>query len=257
MNPERVEQAITPRTKAIIPVHLYGQMADMDPILRIASAHNLKVIEDAAQAQGAMYKDKFAGSVGDVGCFSFYPGKNLGAYGEAGAITTNDDALAEKLRMFRDHGQSRKYYHDIIGWNGRMDGFQGAVLDVKLKHLKQWTNDRRRVAELYRHYLDNVPQLSLPIERETCKHVYHIYAVHVKNRDNLIDNLKEAGVSCAIHYPVPVHRQKAYSHLRLAAGSFPVAEQNAAEELSLPMFPELTEEQVKYVAEQLKKHITQ
>ncbi|MGI6455135.1 MAG: DegT/DnrJ/EryC1/StrS family aminotransferase [bacterium] len=253
MNPALIESAITEKTKAIIPVHLYGQMADMDPIMEVARRHNLKVIEDAAQAQGAKYKGKPAGSLGHAGCFSFYPGKNLGAYGEAGAITTSDDELAQRMDMFRNHGQSKKYYHDIIGWNGRMEGFQGAVLDVKLRHLESWTEGRRRNAELYQECLGDVKEIRLPVQRQGSRHVYHIYAAHTQNRDAVLAAMGEKGIGCGIHYPIPVHLQKAYSHMNLQKGAFPVAEQNAAEEISLPMFAELTEEQIRYTCEQLRQ----
>ena len=249
MDPARLEQAITKRTKAIIPVHLFGQTADMDPILKIAALHNIVVLEDACQAHGAEYKGKKAGTIGKTGSFSFYPGKNLGAYGEAGAVTTDDPEIADKIKMIRDHGQAKKYYHDVIGWNARMDGFQGAVLDIKLKHLADWNNARRAHAAQYNKLLAGVPQVILPKEADYAKHVYHIYAIRVKERDKLMAWLNEKDIACGIHYPVPVHLQKAYAFLNLKEGSFPVAEKCAAEFVSLPMFPELTAEQVEYVAE--------
>jgi dTDP-4-amino-4,6-dideoxygalactose transaminase len=247
IDPEQLERAITARTKAIIPVHLYGQMADMDRILQIAEAHGLFVVEDACQAHGAEYKGRKAGSMGDAGCFSFYPGKNLGAYGEAGAIVTNNAELAEKMRMFRDHGQARKYHHSMIGWNGRMDGFQGAVLSVKLKYLPAWNEARRRNAQLYDQLLSDVSSVITPVEADYGKHIYHIYAIRTQNRDTFIGTLAEKDIRCGIHYPIPVHLQQAYEFLGNGTGSHPVAEKCAEELVSLPMFAELSKEQIQYV----------
>lgn len=244
MNPSLIESTITPRTKAIIPVHLFGQMADMDPIFQIAKEHKLFVIEDACQAHGALYQGKPAGSLGDVGCFSFYPGKNLGAYGEGGAVVTNNVELNNKIRMLRDHGQEKKYYHAMIGCNARMDGFQGAILNVKLKHLAAWNEARREIAEFYNELLKEENGLILPIEAEFAKHIYHIYAIRTQNRDVLIKFLAERDIYCGIHYPIPIHLQKAYQFMRLPEGSFPIAEKCAKEFVSLPMFPELTKEQI-------------
>ena len=252
MDPARLEAAITPKTKAIIPVHLFGQMADMDPIMEIARKRRLYVIEDAAQAHGAEHKGKKAGSVGDVGCFSFYPGKNLGAYGEAGAVVTNNDQLADKMRMFRDHGQPKKYYHDMIGWNARMDGFQGAVLSVKLKHIDAWNEARRNNARLYTQLFAGASGLVAPREADYAKHVYHIYAIRVRNRDAFMAGLGEKDIATGIHYPVPLHLTGAYRSLGYKAGDFPVAERCANEFVSLPMFPELTAEQIDYVAKEVK-----
>jgi dTDP-4-amino-4,6-dideoxygalactose transaminase len=252
MDPNLLEAAITPKTKAVIPVHLFGQMSDMDPIMEIARKHNLFVLEDASQAHGARYKGKPAGSIGDAGCFSFYPGKNLGAYGEAGAVVTNDTALADRMRMYRDHGSPKKYYHKVLGWNARMDGFQGAVLSVKLKYLPQWNESRRKNAAIYNQLFAGFGSVVTPIEMDYGKHVYHVYALRVKNRDGLISALAEKGIGTNIHYPVPVHLQDAYSFLGLKKGSFPVAEQCAAEFVSLPMFAELTGEQIQYVADAVK-----
>jgi len=231
-----------------MPVHLYGQPADMDPIMEIARRHNLIVIEDAAQAHGAEYKGRRVGSIGDMGCFSFYPGKNLGAFGEAGAVVTGDDALRRKVEMLRDHGQARKYYHDMVGWNGRMDGIQGAVLRLKLQHLDRANAARRAHAAHYNRLLSRFDQIITPFEAPYARHVYHIYALRVSQRERLIRELGERGIACGIHYPVPVHLQVAYRHLGYQPGDFPVAEQCASEFLSLPMFPELTEEQVEFVA---------
>jgi len=261
MDPAKLEEYLATCTlgpaprrmpKAIIPVHLFGQTADMGPILEIAKKYGLSVVEDACQAHGALYNGKPAGSMGAAGCFSFYPGKNLGAYGEAGAVTTNNAELASKMRMIRDHGQEKKYYHGCIGWNARMDGFQGAVLSVKLKHLPAWNEARRKNAALYNTLLNGSDGIVIPKEMDYAKHVYHIYAIRTKNRDELISKLGEKGVNCGIHYPVPVHLQNAYASLGLKPGSLPVAERVASEFVSLPMFAELTEEQIRYAADMVK-----
>jgi len=240
MDPELLEGAITPRTKAIIPVHIYGQMADMDPIMRIADKHNLYVVEDACQAHGAEYKGKRAGSIGDAGCFSFYPGKNLGAFGEAGAIVTSNSMLAQKIRYMRDHGQSRKYYHTAIGWNARMDGIQASILSVKLEYLPEWNELRRNHARMYNEILAGTDGIVTPVESENCRHIYHLYAIRSRDRDYLIDTLKQQDIHCAIHYPMPIHMQEAYRNLGLERGIYPVSEAVATELVSLPMFPELT-----------------
>jgi dTDP-4-amino-4,6-dideoxygalactose transaminase len=253
MNPSLLEAAITPKTKAIIPVHLFGQTADMDPIMAIAKARRLYVVEDACQAHGAKYKGRKAGSVGNTGCFSFYPGKNLGAYGEAGAVVTNDDTLAEKMRIFRDHGQAKKYYHSMIGWNARMDGIQGAVLSVKMKYIAEWNESRRKHAQRYNALLSTLNNVHIPYEADNAKHVYHIYAIRIQERDRFMAYLADKGISTGIHYPVPIHLQKAYSYLGLNKGTFPVAEQCALEFVSLPMFPELTSEQISYTVDAIKE----
>jgi dTDP-4-amino-4,6-dideoxygalactose transaminase len=240
LDPARLEPAITPRTRAVIPVHLYGQMADMDPLMEIARRRGLYVVEDAAQAHGAEYRGRSAGSIGDIGCFSFYPGKNLGAYGEAGAAVTNDPDLAKRMRRFRDHGQEKKYHHSSVGFNTRMDGFQGAVLSTKLPHLPAWTEARRALASLYTDALGRVPGVTVPFEASYGTPVYHIYAILVSRRDAVLANLASRGVQCAIHYPCPLHLQDAYRSLGYQAGDFPVAERLARETLSLPMFAELT-----------------
>ncbi len=249
INPQLIESAITPKTKAIIPVHLFGQTADMDPILTLAKKHNLFVIEDAAQAHGALYKGQPAGSMGDAGCFSFYPGKNLGAYGEGGAVVTNNADLAVKIRMLRDHGQSEKYHHDMIGWNARLEGMQAAVLSVKLKHLDDWNDSRRANARTYAAVLPHGNGFVLPHEAAYGKHIYHVYAVRVKNREDLMAILREQDIGCGIHYPIPIHLTGAYEKLGYAEGSFPVAEKCAQEFLSLPMFPELTHDHILRVAD--------
>lgn len=252
LDPTKLEAKITKRTKAIIPVHLYGQPADMDPILDIAKKHNIPVIEDSAQGHGATYKGKKTGSMGVMGCFSFYPGKNLGAYGEGGAITTSDPDLAAKIRKLRDHGSAKKYYHDVIGYNYRMEGIQGAVLNVKLRHLDQWNDGRRKNADRYRNFLQGA-DLIVPFESSDCRHVYHLYVVRHKRRDDLINFLGQQGVGALIHYPIPVHLQKAYRFLGLGEGEYPVTEKITKEIVSLPMFPEMTEEQAKYVADKIKE----
>jgi dTDP-4-amino-4,6-dideoxygalactose transaminase len=256
LNPESIEQAISPRTKAVIPVHLYGQMADMDPIMEIARQHNIVVIEDACQAHGAEYKGKRAGSIGDAGCFSFYPGKNLGAFGEAGAIVTNNSDLDKKIRMFRDHGQQKKYHHTIIGWNARMDGLQAAILTVKLKHLPDWTEARRKNARTYNEFLSELDSIIIPKEMDYAKHVYHIYPIRIKNRNALIDYLTEKEVFTGIHYPVPIHLTKAYQSLEYTRGSLPVTEACADQLVSLPMFPELTHQQIEQVVSEINHFIT-
>lgn len=252
MDPAQIEQAITPKTKAIIPVHLYGQMADMDPIMEIAHRRNLYVVEDACQAHGAEYKGRRAGSIGHAGCFSFYPGKNLGALGEAGGVVTNDRALAERIKVLRDHGQEKKYYHSDIGWNGRMDGIQAAALSIKLRALEAGNAARRAHAKQYDQLLASCDDVTTPTVAAHNSAVYHIYAVRVKARDEVLQSLTQRGVGCGIHYPIPVHLQKAYASLGYGPGSFPVAERCAKEELSLPMFPELKSEQIEVVVRELK-----
>jgi dTDP-4-amino-4,6-dideoxygalactose transaminase len=253
INPDLIEKAVTARTKAIIPVHIFGQMADMDPIMEVARRHNLFVVEDACQAHGAEYKGKVAGSIGDAGCFSFYPGKNLGAYGEAGAITTNNAELAEKMYMFRDHGQSKKYYHTLIGWNARMDGFQGAVLNVKLRHLNVWNEARRRNAYIYNELLSGLDGLVIPHEADHAKHVYHVYVIRIQNRDRVMTALAQKGISCGIHYPVPIHLQEAYLNSGLKNNGLKVSERIASELLSLPMFPELNKSQLQEVKDKIQE----
>jgi len=252
-----LEKAITPLTKAIIPVHLFGQTTDMDPILDIGRKHNIPVIEDACQAHGALYKGTKAGGMGVAGCFSFYPGKNLGAFGEAGAIVTHDPDLAARIKVLRDHGQARKYFHSHIGWNARMDGIQAAVLSVKLKHLDKANSCRRAHAWFYDELLVNMDEIVIPFVPHRNHHVYHIYAVRIKDRDRVLGALADMGISCAIHYPIPVHLQEAYRSLGYSEGSFPVAEKCAAEFLSLPMYPELSNEQIHFVIQKLKSSVSE
>ncbi len=253
MDPSLLEKAITKRTKAIIPVHLYGQPAAMDAIMAIANKHGLLVLEDACQAHLAQYDNRFVGQYGVAAAFSFYPGKNLGAYGEAGGITTNDAELATKLRMLRDHGSIKKYHHTRWGHNYRMDGIQGAVLGVKLGYLDQWTEARRAHARMYAQKLQGVGDLILPAESPRARHVYHLYVVQTRFRDALQTHLTAKGVSTGLHYPIPLHLQEAYKSLGYANGRFPVTEQAALHGLSLPMFAELTADQMNQVVDSIKE----
>jgi len=242
------------RVAAVIPVHLYGQMADMDPILELADKYNLIVVEDACQAHGAEYFSKNqnrwckAGSMGKAAAFSFYPGKNLGACGEAGAITTNDSALAQKIKMIRDHGQAQKYYHDVEGYNGRLDSIQAGILQVKLKHLRDWTELRRAAAERYHRFLGELESAPiLPHEPEWSKPVYHLFVIRVHDREEFMKYLGSKGIGTGIHYPIPLHLQKAYKAFGLKKGDFPICEKVAGEIVSLPMFPQLCEDQQRKV----------
>jgi dTDP-4-amino-4,6-dideoxygalactose transaminase len=250
IDPHRIEQAITSRTKAIIPVHLYGRPAELGPILEIARNHGLAVIEDACQAHGARYCGKRVGGIGAAAAFSFYPGKNLGAYGEGGALTTNDERIASLARSLRDHGQTSRYFHDYLGYNYRMDGFQGAVLRIKMKRLEEWTAKRRRFAGLYREILSG-SGIGIPRDDPRSESVYHLFVVYVENRDSIRVQLQGRGVQTAIHYPRPVHLQKPFAALGYHAGSFPLTERACDQALSLPLFPEMTEEQVRCVGETL------
>jgi len=256
IDPNGVERAITPRTKAILPVHLYGQTADMDPILELARRRGLAVIEDAAQAHGAEYKGRRAGSMGDLGCFSFYPGKNLGAYGEGGAVVTRNAEFASKIRMLRDWGQKAKYNHVLKAFNYRLEGIQGSILRVKMKYVEQWTESRRAHAALYDHLLASYG-FAPPAVRRNSRHVYHIYAIRCSNRSELQGKLAAQGIQTGIHYPVPVHLMEAYRNLRYGKGSFPEAEKAASEVLSLPMYPELRNQQIRTVTETLKTCVEQ
>src|SRR5439155_4382448 len=252
LDPEKLERAISPRTKAVIPVHLFGQVADMDPVLEIAGRHGLPVIEDACQAHGAEFRGRKAGSLGIAGCFSFYPGKNLGGLGEAGAVVTNNTELQTRIQMLRDHGQAKKYHHALVGWNARMDGIQGAALRVKLKYLNKGNESRRAHARAYSQNLAEIAELVLPNEAEYARHVYHLYVVRLQNRDRILQEMAQRGIACGIHYPIPVHLQEAYRFLGHKKGSFPVAERCADEFLSLPLYPELTAEQIGIVARELR-----
>jgi dTDP-4-amino-4,6-dideoxygalactose transaminase len=252
IDPAKIEAAITPRTKAILPVHLYGRPADMDPILEIARRHKLLVIEDAAQAHGAEYKGRRVGSIGDIACFSFYPGKNLGAYGEGGAVTTNNPEYAHRLRMLRDWGAERRYYHDLKGFNYRLEGIQGAVLGVKMKYVESWTEARRSHAARYNELLAT-SAYELPAGPMHQRHVYHIYAIRHPQRDALQSFLHDRGIATGIHYPIPVHLQRCFAELGYQVGDFPHAERAAAEVLSLPMYPELQPQQQDQVVEALRE----
>lgn len=248
LDPAKIEAAITPRTKALMPVHLHGLMGDMDAYRAIAERHGLLLIEDAAQAHGAEYKGRRAGSIGRMGCFSFYPGKNLGAYGEGGAVTTDDDALAKTLRMYRDWGQETKSVHVLKGYNYRMEGVQGAVLGVKMKHIEDWTEGRRRVAAIYTKAFAaaGITHAQEPADR---RHVYHVYSILSADRARTKAALDAAGIANGVHYPTPVHLQPAYADLGYGKGDFPVAESLAERFLSLPMYGELTDDQAEQVAQ--------
>jgi dTDP-4-amino-4,6-dideoxygalactose transaminase len=243
----KIEAAITPRTKAIMPVHLYGQMAEMDAIMDVARKHNLKVIEDAAQAQGAEWKGRRAGSYGDAAGFSFYPAKNLGAYGDAGIVVTNDQAVADRVRLFANHGRRSATDHSVEGFNARLDGVQAAVLKAKLPHLTKWNQMRHAAAERYDGLLAGL-NLSVPKEMADARHIYHLYVIRVKDRDKVKAALETKGVGCGLHYPVPIHLLDAYKRLGQGKGSYPETEKAAGEILSLPMYAEITPEQQQYVA---------
>ena len=247
LNPKLVARAITARTRAIMPVHLYGHPCDLDPLLEICEKHNLPLVEDAAQAHGAKYRGKVVGTFGAISGFSFYPGKNLGACGEGGALVTNNEAYAARARSLREHGSSQRYYHEEIGFNYRMEGIQGGVLGVKLKHLDEWTQGRRRVARRYNELLADTP-LQLPRESDYAEGVYHLYVVRHPRRDDLKKHLEAQNIGCALHYPMPLHLQKCYASLGYHAGDFPVSEKAARECLSLPIYPELTDEQIRRVS---------
>ena len=248
-----IEEKITDKTKAIIPVHLYGQSADMEPIVKLARKYEFKVIEDACQAHGAEYNGRKTGSLGDTGCFSFYPAKNLGAYGDGGMIVTNDREIAGKIAMLRNYGQSRKYYHDFVGYNSRLDEIQAAILRVKLKYLDSWNDSRHHSARLYSELLKEVPQVTTPTEAEGHSHVYHLYVIRCRDRDELQSYLNSKGIATGIHYPIPIHRQQAYRQLGYSKGSFPITEEYATEILSLPMFPEMKAEEIEYVCQSIRE----
>ena len=252
LDPQLIEKAITTRTKAILPVHLYGHPMDLDPMLEIACKHNLPLVEDAAQAHAAKYRGKVIGTFGAVSCFSFYPGKNLGAYGEGGALVTNNAAYAARAKALREHGSTVRYYHDEVGFNYRMEGIQGAVLGVKLRHLDTWTRERRRVAHRYHELLADTP-LQLPREATYAESAYHLYVVRHPLRDDLKKHLEANKIGCALHYPLPLHLQKCYASLGYKEGDFPVAEKAARECLSLPIYPELTDFQVQRVAQVVRE----
>lgn len=247
LDPKLVARAITPRTKAVMPVHLYGHPVDLDPLLDLCRERRLALVEDAAQAHGAKYRGKVVGTFGAISGFSFYPGKNLGAYGEGGALVTNDANYAARARALREHGSTQRYYHEEIGYNYRMEGIQGAVLGVKLAHLDDWTRERRRVARRYHELLAQTP-LQLPLEAEYAQSAWHLYVVRHPRRDELKKHLEANQIGCALHYPMPLHLQKAYAHLGYKLGDFPVSEKIARECLSLPIYAELTDPQIQRVA---------
>ena len=251
IDPAQIEAAITPRTRGIVPIHLYGQPAEMEAILEIADRHGLWVVEDACQAHLATWQGRKSGSLGVAGAFSFYPGKNMGACGEAGMITTADADLAARVRMLRDHGQAQKYYHEVEGFNARCDALQAAALRVKLKHLPAWTELRRKHAARYLDLLAGNEAITLPVVHPDADPVWHLFVVHVDQRDQILELMKKEGVACGLHYPVPLHLQTAYANLGIPAGSFPAAEASAARLLSLPIFPELTDEQISHVCQRL------
>ena len=254
MDVTKVESVITKKTKAIIPVHLYGQCVDMDPILNIAKKYNLVVIEDACQAHGALYKGKKAGSIGDVGCFSFYPSKNLGAFGDGGMVITNNAYIDERLRLLRNYGQEKRYYHKIKGVNSRLDEIQAAILTVKLKYLDRWNRLRVEKSNLYKNLLKDIVSIITPIEAKYAKHVYHLFVIRCWQRDKLQEFLLKQGVSALIHYPVPVHLQESYKDLGYRCGDFPITEIYAETILSLPMYPELDYESIRYIVDKIKKY---
>ena len=251
IDPQKIERAITEKTKAIMPVYLYGQPPEMDTILKIAKKHNLYVVEDACQAHGAKYKNKKTGSIGNIAAFSFYPGKNLGAYGDGGALVTNNKKIAEKVSMMRNYGQKKKYHHVFIAWNRRLDNLQAAILRVKLKYLNKWNKLRREHAYFYNKLLKGA-RVVTPVELDGIEHVYHLYVVRVKNRDKLREFLASRGIATGIHYPIPIHLQQAYKDLGYKKGDFPVTEKYAKEILSLPMFPELKESEIKYIVDSIR-----
>jgi dTDP-4-amino-4,6-dideoxygalactose transaminase len=251
MTPDRVAEAITPRTRAIMPVHLYGQPVDMDGMMRLAAENGLRVVEDACQAHGASFRGQRAGSLGHAAAFSFYPGKNLGAYGDGGIVVTRDPDLAERVRELRNYGQREKYCHVSLAYNRRLDTLQAAVLEVKLRHLEQWNARRAALAGRYRERLAGLPARAL-VERPDVGHVYHLFVVEVDDRDDVLAHLKRQGIGAGIHYPIPIHRQPAYADLGYGPGSFPVVERAAHRILSLPLYPEMSEEQVDFVAATLR-----
>lgn len=251
MDVSKLEKAVTKRTKAIIPVHFAGQSVQMDEVMRVAKKYGLLVIEDAAQAHGAEYKGRKVGSIGDLGCFSFYPGKNLGALGDGGMVVTNNAKIAEKVRMLRDFGQKQKYFHEILGFNSRLDSLQAAILSVKLKNLEKWNLERKQAADLYRQLLGDI--VVTPKERGDGKHVYHLFIVKTPQRKKLQDFLQKKGISTVLHYPVPLHLQECFKYLGYKKGDFPVAEENSNTIISLPLYPGITKKEVNEVAAAVKQ----
>lgn len=250
---DKIEKAITPKTKAVMPVHLYGQPAQMGRIIEIAKKHNLVVVEDCAQAHMAEFEGKKVGNFGISGCFSFYPGKNLGAYGEGGAVICNDEEFWKRIQAIKEHGSFKKYYHEYLGHNYRLEGIQGAILDVKLKYIEAWTDTRRKNAGLYRKYLSDMPEIILPKESKNVKHVYHLFVIRSKKRDELGKFLNENGIQTSIHYPIPCHLQHSYKFMGYKEGDFPVSEMLSKEILSLPMSEQLKEDDIIYIAEKVRE----
>lgn len=258
MNTDRLEKAITSKTRAIIPVHLYGQVAPMDEMNALAEHYGITVIEDACQAHGALYKNRRAGTLGKAAAFSFYPGKNLGAFGDGGAITTHDEKLYRDLLTLRNYGSTKKYYHTGFGINSRLDEIQAAILNIKLRFLDQWNDARRRAADMYRRNLNSIPSITLPAQAVNSTHVYHLFVIQVdeNHRDMIIEKMAQQKIMCGIHYPIPLHLQQAYSHLGYKEGDFPHAESIAKKIISLPLFPEITQEQVDRVCQCLVSCLT-
>lgn len=252
LDASKLEEKITSNTKAIIPVHIHGQMCDMEQIMNIANKYNIPVIEDCAQSHFSEFKSKRAGLIGLVGCFSFYPGKNLGAYGDAGCLITNDDNFALKCKMYARHGALKKHQHEMEGINSRLDGIQAAILNVKLPHILNWTNCRIKNSKLYNFLLNNVSQIEIPKVRDNVKHSYHLYVIKTDRRDELAAYLKQNGIATAIHYPIALHNMNAYKYLKYKRSDFPNASINEGKIISLPMYPELKEEQIKYITEHIK-----
>jgi len=253
LDPDLISDKITDKTRAIIPIHLYGQPADMDRIVEIAKKNNLYIVQDCAQAHGAKYKGKMVGTFGEASCFSFYPGKNLGAYGDGGAVVTDNEDLEKKIRMYANHGRSEKYNHEFEGVNSRLDGMQAAILSVKLKHLEEWNFKRITNARIYNEKLKGIEDIITPVIPDEWDHVFHLYVIRSKERDRLKKFLVDNGISCGIHYPIALPNLRAYSYLNHKPGDFPVSSELQDEILSLPMFPELTEEQIEYVADMIKE----
>lgn len=251
MDVSKLKHKITQKTKAIIPVHLYGHPVNMDPIIEIAERNNIHVIEDACQAHGAEYKGNKAGTFGDVGCFSFYPAKNLGGCGDGGMVLTDNEEIAQKLRMLRNYGERKKYHHEVVGYNSRLDELQAAILRIKLKYLDDWVEARRKIARKYNDLLARIDNISTPDEELYAKHSYHLYVIRTGHRDELRDWLRTKGISTGIHYPKPIHLQECFAQLGLSAGTFPNSEKVSKEVLSLPMFPELTDDEIHYISDSI------
>ncbi len=255
IDPNKIEAAISSRTRAILPVHLYGQPADMAPIMALAEKHNLAVVEDAAQAHGAEYRGQRVGSIGDIGIFSFYPGKNLGAYGDGGAAVTNNAQLAARMRLLRNHGRTTKYEHVELGYGYRLDALQAAILDVKLRHLERWTEERKERARRYRDSFQANTDVVTPYEQPDTRHVYHLYVIRTPQRDDLLAHLRERGIGAGIHYPLPLHLQPAYRRLGWGDVSLPVTERIAQEIVSLPLYPEMSEDQQSYITDTVLEYV--